>query len=226
MIKDNRGGLVNTPRLLSYKNIQARRVDVNLDSLGNAAGEMLTKESGAELENLIPEIWSSKKDQTEIIQRKYRIPGIVFNGFEYKVDDESEPKASEKVVFKVNGFASQTGRRLFIPFNPIASIGTVPAKSKKRVTDVEIDECFTHFDTVTYTIPKGFNVEFLPKSKTISGLFGSYNSSVTADGDKLITIRKYQQNRGKYPAKEFNSYVDFLLEISKQDKQTIVLVHK
>jgi hypothetical protein len=171
-------------------------------------------------------VWSTKKDQAEIVQKKYRIPGITYGSIEYQVDDNSEPTGNERISFKVNGYASQTGRRLFIPFNPFALGSTVPVKAKKRLREVEIDECFTHIDTIVYSIPKGFTIEYSPKSKSISGLFGTYNSSVTVDGDKLIAIRKYTQNRGKYPAKEYNNFIDFLLEISKQDKQNLVLVSK
>lgn len=216
--------LVNTPRAYAEKNIQSRHLKIQLDSIGNAVGEVSTWESGAELENLFPEIWSSKKDQAEIIQRKYRIPGIVFNGFDYTVNEDPIPTATERVVFKVNGLASQTGRRLFIPFNPFASIGTPPVKSKKRITDVEVEQCYTHIDTVIYTLPKGFKVEFIPKPKTITVKYGSYCSSVKEQDNRLITTRKYVLNRNKYPAADYNSFVDFLLEVSKQDRQTLVLV--
>ncbi|NOU16334.1 MAG: DUF3857 domain-containing protein [Bacteroidales bacterium] len=218
--------LVRIPRGVAEKNVQTRLVNIKLDSIGNAEGRMVTKEYSAELENLFPEVWSNKKDQAEIVQRKYRIPGIIYSSIEYQLDDNSEPTGNERISFKVNGYASQTGRRLFIPFNPFSQGSTVPVKVKRRLRDVEIDECFTHIDTITYNIPKGFTIEYSPKPKSISGLFGSYNSIVNVDGDKLITIRKYTQNRGKYPAKEYNNFIDFLLEVSKQDKQSLVLVNK
>jgi hypothetical protein len=218
--------LVRIPRGTAEKNIQSRIVNIKIDSIGNAEGKMVTKEYGAELENLFPEVWSTKRDQAEIVQKKYRIPGITYSSIEYHVDDNSEPTGMERITFKVSGYASQTGRRLFIPFNPFAQGSTVPIKAKKRLRDVEINECFTHIDTITYNIPKGFTIEYSPKPKSISGLFGSYKSSVTVDGDKLIAIRTYTQNRGKYPANEYNNFIDFLLEVSKQDKQNLVLVNK
>jgi hypothetical protein len=226
LINGDKSQLVNLPRASIEKNVQSRVVRIELDSMGNAIGNMLTKECGAELENLFPEVWSTKKDQAEIVQKKYRIPGITYSSIEYQVDDNSEPKGSERIAFKVKGYASQTGRRLFIQFNPFAQGSTVPVKAKKRLRDVEIDECFTHIDTITYNIPKGFTIEYSPKPKSISGLFGSYNANVNVVGDKIVTIRKYTQNRGKYPAKEYNNFIDFLLEISKQDKQNLVLVNK
>jgi hypothetical protein len=113
-----------------------------------------------------------------------------------------------------------------VPINPFVLGGTVPSKPKKRLTDVVIDECYTHIDSITYTIPKGYSVEFTPKPKTISGIFGNYSSTIIVEADKIVTIRKYQQNRGKYPAKEYNNFIDFLLEVSKQDRQMIVLVSK
>ncbi|NVO12186.1 MAG: DUF3857 domain-containing protein [Bacteroidales bacterium] len=218
--------LINMPKGDANKNVQIRVTNVQIDSLGDAIGNMITYESGAELENLMPEIWSNKKDQAEMIQKKYRIPGIVFKSFDYQFDDNSEPKANEKISFQVGGFASQTGRRFFIPFNPFAQIGSIPNKSKKRLTDVLIDECYTHIDTLKYSLPKGFNIEFIPRPKSISGLFGSFDSSTKVEGDKLITIRKYQQKRGKYLAKDFNKYIEFLLDIAKQDKQPLVIVSK
>ncbi len=216
--------LISMPKGDANKNVQIRVTSVQLDSLGDAIGKMITNESGAELENLMPEIWSNKKDQIEIIQRKYRVPGIVFKDFEYQFDDNSEPKATEKISFQVNGFASQTGRRLFLPLNPFEQIGSIPNKSKKRQTNLVIDECYTHIDTLTYFLPKGFRIESVPKPKSISGLFGSFDSSVKVEGNKLITIRKYKQNRGKFLSKDFNNYIEFMLDIAKYDKQPLVLV--
>jgi len=216
--------LVNTPGAIADKNVQARTIVFKLDSLGDGSGKMKTSVSGAELENLMPEIWSSKKEQAEIIQRKYRIPGIIFNEYEYHVEDSSDINASETLSFKVKGFASQTGRRLFVPFNPFVQKLSVPSKSKKRLTKVFIDESYTHIDTLKYSLPRGFSIEFLPKTKTISNKFGLYSTSASVDGDKVIVIRKYQQNRGKYDAKEFNNLVDFLFDVSRQDNQSLVLI--
>jgi len=226
LVNGDSSRLVNLPRALPDVNIQVRTVELKVDSIGNIIGEMLTKDFGAEVENLFPEIWTSKKEQLEIIQRKYRIPGIVFKGFEYSIEEIPAIKATEKIFFTTSKMSSVTGKRIFLPFNPFASIGSVPAKSKKRITGVEVDECFTHYDTLVYSIPKGYDVESMPKSKFIDGMFGSYYFAVTVEGEKVITTRKYQQKRAKYPAKEYNNFIDFLAEISKQDKQSIVLVSK
>lgn len=226
LVDGNSSRLVNTPKGNTMKNIQTRIINIQIDSLGFANGEILTNEFGAELENLMPEIWSNKKDQLEIIQRKYRVSGIIFNDFEYQLDESTEPKASEKIFFKVKGYASRTGRRLFVPVNPFVHIETIPSKSKKRLTDVVVDECYTHIDTLTYSIPKGYDVEFIPKSKSTNGMFGSHYTSVRVQGDKIIAIRQYQLKRGKYEAKKFNDFVDFLLNVSKQDNQSIVLIKK
>lgn len=216
--------LVNTPLANAEKNIRARTIDFKLDSVGDGNGKIKTFVSGAELENLIPEIWSSKKEQTEIIQRKYRIPGIMFNDFKYHVEDSSDVYASEEISFKVKGVASQTGRRLFVPINPFIPKVNVPSKSKKRLTKVVIDESYTHIDTMRYSLPKGFSIEFLPKVKSISSRFGSYTSGVSVDGPEVVFVRKYQQNRGKYDAEEFNGLVDFLLDIVRNDNQSLVLI--
>lgn len=218
--------LVNLPKADPKKNIQQRKIVIQIDSLGNAVGNISTEVFGAELENLMPEIWSSKKDQAEIIQRKYRIPSITFIDFNYMVTEALNPFASEKIMFKADKLASITGKRLFIPFNSFASVGNIPAKSKKRICDVEIDQSFTHLDTVVYKIPKGYNVEFIPKPKLIEGLFGDYESKVIIERETITTIRKYRLNRNKYPAVEYNNFVSFLSEVAKSDKQSIVLVLK
>ena len=226
LVNGKNSRLVNTPRANAEKNVQSRVILINLDINGNANGEMVTHVFGAELENLFPEIWSGRKDQEEIIQKKYRIPSILFNDYEYKVNEEVEPVASEKILFRVNGLASITGRRFFVPSNPFIQGTTVPIKVKKRITDVVISECYTHIDTVIYSLPDGVSVESTPKPKTVTSIFGTFYSSFLVEENKVTSIRKYQQNRGKFPATEYNNLVNFLLEISNQDKQAIVVIRK
>ena len=89
-----------------------------------------------------------------------------------------------------------------------------------------VDLAYTHLDTLVYNLPKGYVVEFLPKSKLINGKFGTYETSFKIEENRLIITRKYQQFRARYSANEYNNLIDFLTEVSKLDKQALVLVKK
>lgn len=219
--------LVNLPRSNHLKDKQLRVVNVFLDTLGSAKGEILTQTFGAEIENLMPELWTNDKDRLDELRKKYRATGIKFNSFEYAVNEDGQLSASERVSFEALGYASRTGKRMFVPIKPFSQTPSIPAKQKTRINDLSIFEGFLHSDTTKYNLPKGYSVEFLPKPKNVKAIFGEYSLDVSMEGEKVIVIiRRYVLNRGLYASKEFNNFIDFLNEIAKVDKQSIVLVSK
>jgi len=218
--------LVNMPRSNPLVDKQVRVMNVSLDTLGSAKGELFTQTFGAEMENLMPELWSNDKERLDELQKKYRVPGVKFNSYDYAVNEDDLLSASEKVSFDVLGYASRTGKRLFVPIRPFYQPVSIPAKQKTRISDLVIYEGFLHSDTTIYKLPNGYGVEFVPKPKNIKTIFGEYSLNVYEEDGKIISIRKYLLNKGLYLPEEFNNYIDFLSEIAKTDKQSIVLISK
>lgn len=130
VVTENGGTLRTIPNLGMAINTQYRTGEFIIDSNGNAKGELTTVCKGGEMENLMPEIWVSKKEQLEIINRKYRIPNFTIDNFSYYLEEDSALFASEKINFTLNSIAPKTGKRLFLKLNVFNLTPTPTVKAR------------------------------------------------------------------------------------------------
>ena len=223
VVTEKGGDLKKIPSLGIAGNTQLRKGKFNIDSVGNAKGELTTICHGGEIENLMPEIWVSKKEQLEILNRKYRIPNLTILDFNFLSEDDSTLYASETINFTINNVASRTGKRLFLKLNSFGLVPTPPVKNKERFSDLVIDQSFSHVDSITYSLPDGFRVESVPDNVNNTSSFGNISVSYIIDKNMLICVKKFSLIKNQFPANEYNNFVDFMSSASKLDNQSIVL---
>ena len=56
--------------------------------------------------------------------------------------------------------------------------------------------------------------------------FGNYEIEFSATESEIVVNRVFLRNKGRYPATEYNDYVDFRQAVSRADRSQIVLVEK
>ncbi len=218
------GRIVNTPQPEASFNLQQRSINLLIDADGNAKGNILTVVQGGELSKLFPELWKPEEERKRIINKKYSIPGFQLLDFSYSLDDGDNVSATEVVNMTVNKIASKTGDRIFIKSNAFGGISNIPAKSSKRRSELVIKHSYTHSDTITISIPEGYSVEHVPNGKELNFMYGSLSTSYDKFENSIRYIRSLTIKRFRGQPVEYNSFIDFLLEINRADNQNIVLV--
>lgn len=224
LIDEEKGGvLVNTAHIESG-NRQERTLTLSLLENGTVEGSIETKTYNGEIENLFPELWQARKDQENIILKKYKSLTPTLGKIEYDLNDSTQLYATEFIGFSAKNFASVSGDRLFFPVNPIAVHTSLPPKQKNRRGDLEIRYAYSHVDTTQIKLPVGYRLEMLPKPALIENQFGSYSLKVVVDNGVLTCVRAFSIKLLRLPPAEYDNFVTFLTTVNKSDRQTAVIV--
>lgn len=56
----------------------------------------------------------------------------------------------------------------------------------------------------------------------IKNEFGSYQTSIKKEGNKLIYNRKFVLNSGTHPAERYAAFADFITEVSVADQARVI----
>ena len=221
------GKLVKTPAYKAADNLQQRRIEVTLDANGDATAETVSVYTGLQQDDISPALHSlTPEDQKKWLYKRTNIPSFEINKFSLTQEKTRIPAVTEKLSLTVRKCASKSGTRVFLAPNLMSGWSQVPPSVENRRTEVEWDMDFIDTDTVTYHLPKGFGVEFVPEKVEFSSKFGTYSASVTATNELLTYTRRVSMKKGRYPAAAYTELQDFYRKVVKADKMQVVFVNK
>ncbi|MES2520928.1 MAG: DUF3857 domain-containing protein [Bacteroidota bacterium] len=219
------GKLVKTPTYKAADNQQNRKIEVNLADDGNATAEATTVFTGI-LQEDYTEIKTSlnPEDQKKALSKTISIPSFELNNFSIQEERSRIPSAKVKLALSVRKCASKSGTRMFLTPNLMSAInGIPPISDKPRVHEVILKNAYTEIDTVTYILPKNIQIEAKSDMMKFESKFGFYYTDIQVKDGKLLYIRKFVRNHGKFPATSYAELVDFYKKITKADKTQVVM---
>jgi hypothetical protein len=217
------GKLVRTPLLNSKYNLQFRSAEVQINPDGGMQSTVKTRFTGYQYDNVSSLFEESQEDQKKELLDDIGIPGLTLNSFGYDVKKEMIPEATESLTMASTKYATKTGTRLFIPMNMLNQRKSFPSKVENRRMPVVQSYSYHDKDSIIFVLPKGYQVETIPKGKTLSTEFGEYNSSITVQNNRAVYIREVKINRGTWSKENYQSLVDFYTTIVSSDKAKLVL---
>lgn len=221
------GKLVPTPVYKSHQNTRKSRANVNLDEGGNGQVEVHTLYAGLQQESRNSVFHNgNKEEQKKWLMNHINLPSLDLQQFELLEGRETEPTITEKLSLNVRNCATKTGSRLFIKPTLLSRGLELPATTE-RTTDFYLPGSvydFTDSDTVSYAIPANYKLETTLPSFQINSVFGTYESKTTLENNKLLCSRKVVMNGGRYNAKDFPAWIDFLKKVRKADRAQVVFV--
>ncbi|MCF2495291.1 DUF3857 and transglutaminase domain-containing protein [Dyadobacter sp. CY22] len=221
------GKLVQTPVYKSHQNTRKSRANVNLDEGGNGQVEVHTLYAGLQQESRNSVFHNgNKEEQKKWLMNQINLPSLDLQRFELLEGRETEPTITEKLSLNVRNCATKTGSRLFIKPTLLSRGFELPATSE-RTTDFYLPGSvydFTDSDTVSYVIPANYKLETTLPSFHINSVFGTYESKTVLENNKLLCSRKVVMNGGRYNAKDFPAWIDFLKKVRKADRAQVVFV--
>lgn len=223
LIKENGSNVVPTRYYTADQNLQVRKAKINLQPEGVSSANITTSFRGEQYENRENVYYLNNDDQKKWIYENIGLSNFNLVNWKYE-NNKDVPVINEYLTIELQSYASQSGKRLFVPLNILNADKSVPQTVKNRKTSFRFTVSYTDIDSIVYEIPAGYKPEFIPKEKTIETKFGKYSASVKVDGSTITYIRKQVIYRGIFPKEEYNNYIDFRKQMYNADNLKVALI--
>ncbi|TCD26924.1 DUF3857 domain-containing protein [Pedobacter psychrodurus] len=223
MVTEDGGKIVHTPTYNAKENYQIRKTKITLAEDGTASSEIKSTYGNAQFEENFPMTLMEPVDLRKTIIEESPIPVAELISYKYAQPDKTLPVLTEEINFKTNPLLTKGGDKLFLVINQVNRRESVPLKVEGRKTYFAVPFSYNDDDEISYILPKGYNVEFIPKDITITSEFGSYTAKFSVKDNTIIYSRTQSMNNKKYPPEKYGEYVDFYKKIFQADKQKAVL---
>ncbi|SOD11358.1 DUF3857 domain-containing protein [Pedobacter xixiisoli] len=223
LITENGGKVVRTNTYNAKDNYQIRKTKIDIDDSGLANIAIRTNYGNAQFEDNFSLLLKEPSEQRKSIISNNDIPGAELIGFKIEQADKTIPIMTDEINFKTNQLFTKGGEKLFLTLNQTNRKESAPAKVNNRKTHFSVPYSYNDQDEISFTLPKGYAVEFMPKDIDISSEFGSYTAKFLVKDNIITYVRTQTMNNSKYPPEKYNEYVDFYKKIYQADKLKAVL---
>ncbi|WP_461149958.1 transglutaminase domain-containing protein [Spirosoma pulveris] len=210
--------------LPAERNVEVYNTRLVIDSNGDLSGSLAHSHGGYSA-------WSSRKRFAAQGKAKY-LEGVQKEHGSWQIEkadfsgtDVTSGIFNEEYTVTIPEACSKAGDRLYL--HPMLTEGRSvnPFRESERLYPVDfgvlIDETFS----ATYTIPKGFQVEEMPKavSMVLPENGGRFLYQVVADGDNLQVISRISLRRTQYFAGEYGPLRELFSKIVAKHAEQVVL---
>lgn len=223
LITDEGGKIVSTPAYQAKDNYQHTKTKIELLEDGIALINLKSSYSNAQFDNNMQMLFIDPTEQRKMIIEQNGIPNAELISFKYEQPDKTLPILNEEISFKAPQFLTKGGDKLFLTLNLTNRRESIPEKIENRKTNFAVSFAYQDEDEISYILPKGYAVDFLPKEITITSDFGTYNAKATHKDNTITYTRTLTINAKKFAPEKYNEYVDFIKKIFQADKQKAVL---
>ena len=220
------GQLVATPRYGAAENCRQRRLDLALDAAGSATATAHTLRTGLEQDSYA----SLLHDLAPAEQKKYladhlALPTFTLTRCALVAKPGPVPGIVEDLALTLPGFASASGKRLFISPNLLSRLAALPAAAGARQAALWLPPARLYLDTVRLHVPASFRPETLPTPVTFSTPYGDYAAQMALLPNGTVQyVRRLSLKTGHLPATAYADYEEFRRRISAADKVQVVLL--
>lgn len=225
LIADDGGHIVNTPMYQPSDNQQIRMVVASVNSQGDLNASLKTRFTGEQQElqhSLIHDASESKRNK--YLNSVISLPTYKVTKSAYKELRKSNPEVIEELQIEAPGYATVSGKRLFVTPNLFNKAGFRLPDLATRQYPIVFRANYFDVDTVQITIPSEYTIESLPKSVSLKSDFGEYNISFSHSGSKIEMVRKYTRQKAEWPKERYADAQKFFDGVRKADNGRFVFV--
>lgn len=226
MVTENGGQIIKTPDYPKQFNLETWQADIAIQPDGMGILKAHTDYQGSRQE--FPRALAEQLNAVD--RRKYFLEKTEFSisrldSLNISASRET-PTAQMTLKANLGRLGSRSGKRLFVPFNPLNPLTKVPAKMENRRQPVIVRKGYIQENRLIFQLPAGFTIETLPfTEKKIESEFGVYTVSVKELGNQQIAVtRKLEVNATEQPAAKYADMVNFYRDVSKWDAVKMVLI--
>ena len=227
VIEESGGTLVSTPRYGIRQNVQLRHIQAKVDDEGDLSMQSVTKYGGTQQDNLSMMINNLSKEKVKkVLQQELELSTYDVSDFKYEETKSVLPELKENLDITVSGYATMSGRRMFITPNILNRSGRKFEEEEGRTVDFVFTSEWRDEDDCEIEIPQGYELEATPGDVSIKTQFGTYTSSAKLVGNKIAYHRIREQFSGRFPVKDAAALANFYTEIYKADRSRMVFTKK
>lgn len=227
LVGDDGGHVVNTPIYTSKENLQLRKINAVIDAEGNLGADLNTHLTGIQQELQHALIHNATKEERDkYLNNTLNLATYSVDKSSYKENEDVLPSVDEYLHITSQGYATVTGKRMFIQPDLFNKSTTKLNKDEERKFDIVYPNAFKDVDTISITVPDGYTPEAIPSNVSINDKFGNYNISFTVNGNKIDVLRVNIRDKARYPPSDYLELVKHYDDIYKADRSRIVLVKK
>jgi hypothetical protein len=228
LLIDEQGGvLVSTPRYTISDNKQIRNILGKIDAEGTLNMKVNTDYGGIQQDDLSGMINVLSKDKVQkILQEDLELSTYNVNDFKYTENKSILPQLNEQLDITVSGYATVSGKRLFVNPNILNRATRKIDIDTARTVDLVFNQEWRDEDNYEIEMPEGYQLEATPPNVSLKTKFGTYGCSTKLEGNKIIYRRVREQFSGRFPAKDQTELANFFEDIYKADRGKMVLVKK
>lgn len=219
------GKLMRTTKYPVDKNLVMRKADFILSESGDLHGQMQTTFKGVEYKDRDETIEKAHAEWDKDFKKHYSINNVFIKKIDYKQDKTLDPATYEQVDLSARDYGAINDGKYYFSLNSIDHSSTVK-QVRNRLNPVTITHGRTLVDEVTYTLPKGYQLDSEPLNVSIDKTFGNFSATMTIKGDQLIYTRKFQIKDGTYDKDMYQDIVDFYEAVADADGYNVALVKK
>jgi hypothetical protein len=168
----------------------------------------------------------SKDKVQKVLQEELELATYNVNDFKYTENKNILPQLNEQLDITVSGYATVSGRRLFVNPNILNRATGKVDVDEQRSVDLVFYQEWRDEDNYEIEIPEGYQMESMPEDVSLKTKFGTYSCSVKLSGNKINYHRVREQFSGRFPAKDQDELAKFYDDIYKADRNKIVFVKK
>lgn len=223
LITEDGGKLVRTPSYDSRDNFMQTRAEVVFNKDFTAGCTAKIRYGDLQYDNTFQLIHLDADQQKKELYDMIDIKEFILNNYKFTEIQGIHPEIDLDLDISLNRYTSKTGSRIFLPLNLMNKTSFIPDKLDERKNDIYVRMAYLDTDTIVYTIPEDFRIEFLPEDQEITSVFGRYHSHVEADGNRIMFVRSMERKNGTFPKENYQDLYNFYKEINKADNQKAML---
>jgi len=217
------GVIAKTPSYGPSDNVYIYSGSFMIDPDGNGNASLKLKARGIMSNYLFGASYENHEDQIKHIYKLIELPNFEVTSYSIHLTPDRIPQAVLDHEVRLHSYGSLSGKRMFLPLNQVDRYSFVPPRNKNRKLDMQIRRPLVYSDTLRFTIPAGYSVEFLPDSSVITSIFGHYKNDTHLEGNEIVFTRILSVNKGIFPRSEYDEMIRFFREINVADNAKAVL---
>jgi transglutaminase-like putative cysteine protease len=209
--------LAHTRIYPATENCINRNTKVNLVDIESGIANASTKYIGLCYDDMMSTYYADDADKLKRITQSIELPSFSLTKFSLVENRSKTPSLDERLDLTFTNYIKKMGDVALLPLNFMNRLSSIPDKVRNRKTDMCIRRSYMENDTVTYQLPKGYQVTDLPQKTEFGSKFGKYISQSTQKGGEITYIRHFELTKGTFPAQDYVDFRDFLEQISTAD---------
>ncbi|MCT4639603.1 MAG: DUF3857 domain-containing transglutaminase family protein [Bacteroidales bacterium] len=223
MVTRNGGKLIRTKRYDENDNTRITNANFIVDENGKATGKINIVWRGRQFSDKRSLMNRSVKKHKKYILNMFGHLDFDIVDYSFKDNISEDPSLELSIDVNVNNLVKISDTKMMLKGSSLFKYKNSLKKKSNRKKPFEFTYAYKDIDSVSITLPKGYKMEYDPRTKDIDNEFGAYKYTIDINDNKIVYVRKTIAKEGQHPAIKYNDFVDYVRKKRSCDNQQIIL---